>query len=367
MKICHIINSLSGGGAETHLLSLVEAQKIEGYEVHVISIGPDNENMKSLQKEFAKIVNKIHRLKSPRLFNPISYKMLFNILKKFKFDVVHSHQPRSDAMYFMLRYFISFKSQWIVSIHGKYDTYLEGKTFLNYLRKLLMPLLIFIWERSDHIICISNEVGKWLLGYSKNIKFTVINYWINLTSHKEFDKNISKVTIGFMGRLNKNKGIEDLLEVFSEIENTNLELLIGGVGKKTYIEKIKVKYGLNNYSNIKFLNYIDDKEDFFSKLHLFVFPSHSEGLGLVLLEAMSYSKLCLIRNVPPMNQILNEDIGFTFNDQNDFKSQLELAVEMIKNDSAEIDKKLLNQYNLLNEKYSKNKLFEKIERIYING
>jgi hypothetical protein len=40
---------------------------------------------------------------------------------------------------------------------------------------------------------------------------------------------------------------------------------------------------------------------------------------------------------------------------------------MIRNDHAEIDKKLLNQYNLLNEKYSKTALFKKIERIYING
>jgi hypothetical protein len=82
---------------------------------------------------------------------------------------------------------------------------------------------------------------------------------------------------------------------------------------------------------------------------------------------MSYSKLCLTRNVPPMNQILNEEIGLIFNNQIDFKNQLELAVEMIRNDHAEIDKKLLNQYNLLNEKYSKTALFKKIERIYING
>ena len=95
-----------------------------------------------------------------------------------------------------------------------------------------MPFLIYIWKKSDHIICISHEVENWLLGYSKNIKYTVINYWIDLPSFKEFDKNISKVTIGFMGRLNENKGIEDLLEAFLEIENTDLELLIGGVGKK---------------------------------------------------------------------------------------------------------------------------------------
>jgi glycosyltransferase involved in cell wall biosynthesis len=367
MKICHIINSLSGGGAETHLLSLVKAQKSEGYEVHVISIGPDKKNMGSLHTEFSKIVNKIHRLKAPRLFNPISYKILFNIHKKIKFDVVHTHQPRSDAMYYILRYFISFKTLWVVSIHGKYDTYLEDKTILNFLRKLLMPFLTYIWKKSDHIICISNEVGNWLLGHSKHIKFTVINYWIDLPSLNRPGKNISKVTLGFMGRLNENKGIEDLLEVFTELENADLELLIGGVGKKAYIEKIKIKYGLNGYSNIKFLDYIDDKEEFFKKLHLFVFPSHSEGLGLVLLEAMSNSKLCLTRNVPPMNQILNEEVGFIFNSQDDFKNQLNLAVEMIRNDHNEIDKKLSNQYNLLNAKYSKNKLFKKIERIYING
>jgi glycosyltransferase involved in cell wall biosynthesis len=230
-----------------------------------------------------------------------------------------------------------------------------------------MPFLIFIWKKSDHIICISNEVESWLLGYSKNIKFTVINYWIDLPPLNSSEKNISKVTLGFMGRLNENKGIEDLLEVFTELENTDLELLIGGVGKKAYIEKIKIKYGLYGYSNIKFLDYINDKEEFFKKIHLFVFPSHSEGLGLVLLEAMSNSKLCLTRNVPPMNQILNEEAGFIFNNQDDFKNQLELAIEMIRNDHNEIDKKLSSQYNLLNTKYSKNKLFEKIERIYING
>ena len=52
MKICHVINSLSGGGAETHLLDLVHAQKHQGHSVTVISTGPDKKNMKSLEQEF---------------------------------------------------------------------------------------------------------------------------------------------------------------------------------------------------------------------------------------------------------------------------------------------------------------------------
>ena len=52
MKICHVINSLSGGGAETHLLDLVKAQRNEGHELYVISTGPDKTNMTSLESQF---------------------------------------------------------------------------------------------------------------------------------------------------------------------------------------------------------------------------------------------------------------------------------------------------------------------------
>ena len=55
MKICHVINSLSGGGAETHLLELVHAQKEHGHIVNVIATGPDKKNMKSLEQEFTNI------------------------------------------------------------------------------------------------------------------------------------------------------------------------------------------------------------------------------------------------------------------------------------------------------------------------
>ena len=367
MKICHVINSLSGGGAETHLLDLVNAQRNEGHELYVISTGPDKTNMASLELQFKEIVNKVYRLNAPRLFNPISYRALFNIQKKMAFDIVHTHQPRSDTMFYAVNTFLPHKPKWIVSIHGKYDTYLEGKLSSNLLKKFLMPLLVLIWSKSNHIICISSEVGTWLSNYSARIKFSVVNYWIESSVFKEIEDNTNKINIGFLGRINTNKGIEDLLKLFLDLDNDNLQLLIGGIGKKSYLDKINDKYKLDKKSNIQFLNYVDNKKEFFSKIHLFVFPSYSEGLGLVLLEAMSNSKICITRNVSPMNTILNSEIGFLFDNQTDFKEKIESAIHLIKNDKATADKKLLNQYNLLNEKYCKEVLFKKIESIYLNG
>ena len=43
--------------------------------------------------------------------------------------------------------------------------------------------------------------------------------------------------------------------------------------------------------NVKFLGYVSNKEEFFSNIDIFVFPSYSEGLRVSLLESMSYGKI----------------------------------------------------------------------------
>ena len=39
MKVCHVINTLNRGGAETHLFDLVNYQILKGYEIELIVIG----------------------------------------------------------------------------------------------------------------------------------------------------------------------------------------------------------------------------------------------------------------------------------------------------------------------------------------
>ena len=54
MKICHVINSLNRGGAESHLLDLINAQLNDGMDVHVIVIGEDNTESYSIETELLK-------------------------------------------------------------------------------------------------------------------------------------------------------------------------------------------------------------------------------------------------------------------------------------------------------------------------
>ena len=56
------------------------------------------------------------------------------------------------------------------------------------------------------------------------------------------------------------------------------------------------------------------RTNFFKKLIFCI--SYSEGLGLVLLEAMSYQKF-ITRNVPPMNTFINNHSGYLFSDNHE--------------------------------------------------
>jgi glycosyltransferase involved in cell wall biosynthesis len=364
MKICHIINSLSGGGAETHLLDLVHAQKDQGHSVTVIATGPDKKNMKSLEEEFTNVSDNVLRLYFPRLFNLYSYIKFFKNLKENKYDIVHTHQPRSDFMFFILKPFTDIKTTWIVSIHGKYDTYLEGNIFFDQIRKLSMPLLVKIWSSSNQIICISQEVKKWLTTYKIKSNISVVNYWISNPKLANLEETKEYINIGFMGRVNKNKGIEDLLDVFEDLSEDRYNLFIAGSSREAYLQKLNDRYELKN---VNFLGYISNKEEFFSNIDIFVFPSYSEGLGLALLESMSYSKICISRNVAPMNSILNQDSGYLFHNNEELKSIILDCGHLFKEDILSLNKKLSNQYNLLNEKYNKQVLFQKIESIYQDG
>ena len=127
MLICHVINSLNRGGAETHLFDLITEQMQNNYLLKLVVIGPDNKNIISLESEINNLGIEIKRLNGPRMFNVVSYFSLANYVKKQNIQIIHSHQPRSDFMIFLIRKFSKRVSniKWIVSVHGKYDTYLE--------------------------------------------------------------------------------------------------------------------------------------------------------------------------------------------------------------------------------------------------
>ena len=143
------------------------------------------------------------------------------------------------------------------------------------------------------------------------------------------------------------------------LENSQLTLSIGGVGTDSYVKNLQ---RTSTDKNIKFLGYVKDRYKFFKSLSIFVFPSYSEGLGLVLLEAMSYGVLCIARDVAPMNKIINhEDNGFLFTDNDELEKIIETALKLSQNEKTQIIK---NALNTIENSHSIIQMYSSIEKVY---
>ena len=364
MKICHVINSLSRGGAESHLLDLINAQLGAGMNVQVTVIGEDSSESYSIENELLKNGVNVTRLNGPRMFNLFSYFSMYSKFRNEEFDIIHSHQPRSDFMVYIIKKYLSKKSKWIVSVHGKYDTYLEKASLSNNLRKYFMKRLSKHWESASSIIAISDEVKSWINNLNHKLNVMVIPYWIDIKNLQTFEKKES-ITLGFLGRLNVNKGIEDLINAINseQLISLDFKLLIGGVGTQEYLEKLRNMIEQENIKKVTFLGYIENREKFFNDIDIFVFPSFSEGLGLVLLEAMSFSKVCITRNILPMTNYIDQNSGYLFDDVNGLSDSIVSSIQDLGNDIESIQKKLFNIEKKL-EKSSKENIFPELIKVY---
>ena len=365
MKICHVINDLSRGGAESHLYSLVKLQIEKGHDISILLLGKDLHNFVTLENEFKSLDLKLIRLKGPKKLqgiNPLSIYKATGYFKKNRFDIIHTHSPRSDFLAYSSNLFLKNKGKRIVTIHGKYGTYLQGNFIIDFLRKIFIKQQSKIWKKATKVIVISESIKDWLETLNSSIKPIVIPYGVEISkvSHKN---KLAKPTLGYLGKLNKNKGIEDLIDVYTKFQenssNLELTLLIGGVGSENYIKSLKNK---NKDNNVKFLGYVEDRYTFFKSIEIFVFPSYSEGLGLVLLEAMAHGVICITRDVTPMNSIVdNEENGFLFKDNQEL---LEIIETILNLNSTEKNKLVQSAIEKIEKSYSIMQMYLSTEKAY---
>lgn len=117
----------------------------------------------------------------------------------------------------------------------------------------------------------------------------------NTISIKEFKKVQRKKStyfrILFVGRVTKDKGIEELIDAFQKIKqiHTKKKFILDVVGPHSsyYIEEMKNKYP-QNFEKITFHGFIpfgDELLDFYDKSDVYVLPSYHEGFPHTIWEA----------------------------------------------------------------------------------
>lgn len=117
-----------------------------------------------------------------------------------------------------------------------------------------------------------------------------------------------------VARLLKRKGYLELLEAAKILSRRNFDfkILIAGAGHdRAEFEKIVHDNKLGKY--VSFLGNRSDVPDLLEKAHCFVFPSHYEGQGGALVEAMLAGKPIVATRIPVFEeQIIDKQSGHLF-------------------------------------------------------
>ncbi|HCC22911.1 TPA: glycosyl transferase family 1 [Candidatus Falkowbacteria bacterium] len=119
----------------------------------------------------------------------------------------------------------------------------------------------------------------------------------------------------FLSRLIKHKGAHYLIEAYQKLYPTK-KLVIAGDSSFTdkYVRRLRNLAESN--PNIIFTGGVQKNSrlwaELYSNAYLFVLPSDSEGLPIVVLEAMSFGRCCLVSDIPQNMEAVAGGFGFHF-------------------------------------------------------
>ena len=285
MKLLFYINALEHGGAARVLVTLGNELASRGHSVYIMA----DTLYQKINYKVSDNVNLLPRIQEKHLKIPKCIRRIFIFfdirkeIKRIKPDVITGFMPRN---YFIPKVLtLGLKIPVIASERNNYNIHRDFYEF--FVRK-------FIYRFADAVTFLSqcdvNSLGNKLP--QKIVMYNPIEFPI-------FDKKITrKKNVLAAGRLDgwNHKGFDNLINVWSRIANRypDWTLEIAGDGTKeslAFLQKLVLKRGMD--AQVKFLGFRTDMDVLFQTSSIFVLSSRYEGLGTVLLEAMSQGCACI--------------------------------------------------------------------------
>lgn len=171
------------------------------------------------------------------------------------------------------------------------------------------------------------------------------------------------VVFSFAARLTADKGINELLEAFTNLveKYDNIKLLVmGGMDDSSSLNNELMKIAENS-GKVIFTGSVPDVERYYAASDVFVAPSYREGFGLVVIEAESMALPAIVSNVPgQIDAIVPNETGLDCV----VKSALSLQKQMEKLFlDTELRKRLgANAQKFVEDNFEQKKLFEYLKK-----
>lgn len=359
MIILHIVNSFFQGGSEKiiHNISINDKNNY-----HIIICLKNGDFFKFNEKIYYNV--KLIRLNINKLNFIFKFIKLIQVIKKNKFDIIHTWNYHADFIGILLSVISKKKIIWNIV---NYDISIKNK-LSTYILIRLNGFISRYYKRLTIINCSKNSIKNHSkifkninvdyipLGFSK--KLFDIDHLVN----KKYIKN--KIFFGFLARYHKIKNFELLFEAISLIKKNNLYIephfLIAGSGitkkHKKINELIKINK-LENYKNLEIIENVKEVEKFFEKINFFIMTSKGEGFPNSIGESMSFAVPCISSNVGDIPYLIDsKNLIYELQKTNtvfNLIDSINNAINIYKNKNSylelckKVNNKINNEYNIL--------------------
>lgn len=164
---------------------------------------------------------------------------------------------------------------------------------------------------------------------------------------------------GFVGRITRDKGINELLSAFKQLTPENSYLMLVGSEE---INK-NIDFDLFNWSksaeNVIYTGSTSVVEQYLSAMDVYILPSYREGFGSGVIEAEAMGLPVIVSNIPgPTDAMLKDETGLVV-EKADVKS-LKVAMERIRTDRELYQSLASNTLAFAENNFEQGKLFEHI-------
>lgn len=337
---------------KSYNVEIIEPSYIQRFIIYIISVFISMfyfpvKKIKNNKYSFKKILSSSQNILYNILF-PIS---IFFTLKKVNIDIIHLFGIILDSYIFKLL---------ILNKNNVIFSEVEDPLNRNSNRKSFSVFL----KSCSNIIVPSEIIKSKIITISQNIegKISVIPWTIN-TKHiltKDIDIEQS-IIFGASGRLHQLKGFHILIEAFSKVKFSNWKLIIAGDGEeKENLLEIAKKNNIEH--KIIFLGWVKDIDKFFSNIDIFIHPSFSEGMPMVIIEALYNSKPIIATDVGSVKEMIDNNCGFIIE-----KNNSDIMAEKINYflENTDVIKNMSNNSKkVFDEKFSTNIILTKVENVY---
>ena len=299
-----IIYVLHKNGAPSHYYGLLYMAKKEGIEIKFREFSVVSKLYKSIVK------GNFKQLKKQFINTAFLLYLLVSSNKKIVLGIAPFDAKLKSLLPFLKNHQLYYHTSWTC-----WDTSFHPK------RKGNSPKVFGIWKDFienyiQHIFTVTEKSKASLLENYKipPEKISVVNHSL----HPAYETQISQTRIPqsfiYVGRLTKDKGIEELLDF--AIKNPSTMVTFIGEGK----EASTILTSAKEHTNIHFEGYVTHKEELkkaFSSHQYLVLNSQKtatweELFGLIIIEAMSQGTLPIATHHSGPNEIIDASFGFLF-------------------------------------------------------